>query len=226
MLEATSFADTSAIPSFSNPNLEKAYRVIVSLRKIAHKLIVLDGDMREYYWTLLFHTLKILQLPHISSSKKEHALLAASLLCQRLDQWPEWDVGLPEIAHPETNVASEEKTPSEESPSDIEAPKSNQIRSKWMMSTALALITIGIPALALLMQVSFFAAVVVFLLVGAMVMTIIWWAMYRFKPNWQSHIATFTYLSLFIIAISGSFGLVSGEIAVDAIREIITTLFN
>jgi len=76
---------------FQSESLAKTYKVIAKLRQVAAGLLALDGDMSEYYEALLLNTLNMLHLRHISAAKKEHALLSASLLCQRLDQWPEWD---------------------------------------------------------------------------------------------------------------------------------------
>lgn len=72
--------------------LDKAYQVIGALRRIADEHLKLGGDMREYYQALLFHTLNVVRLAHISEAKKEYALLAASLICQRLSAWPDWEL--------------------------------------------------------------------------------------------------------------------------------------
>jgi len=76
---------------FKSKSLAKTYKVIAKLRQVAAKSLVLDDEMSEYYQALLFNTLKVLRLRHIPAAKKEHALLSAALICQRLDHWPEWD---------------------------------------------------------------------------------------------------------------------------------------
>ncbi len=82
-----------AVPEFrcESENLTKVYNVVATLRRMASKSLGLDVDMREYYEALLLNTLNMLRLRHISATKKEHALLSASLLCERLDRWPEWN---------------------------------------------------------------------------------------------------------------------------------------
>jgi CheY-like chemotaxis protein len=81
------------VPTFEykSPSLEKAHKVISALRMAAAKSLGLEGEMSEYYEALLFNTLKILRFRQIQGCKKEHALLAASLICKRLDRWPEWN---------------------------------------------------------------------------------------------------------------------------------------
>jgi hypothetical protein len=80
------------VPAIEFPSaiVAKSYKVIAALRQMAASSLALEGDMREYYEALLFNTLKILHLRHIQPCKKEHALLSASLLAMRLDQWPSW----------------------------------------------------------------------------------------------------------------------------------------
>lgn len=80
------------VPAIEFPSaiVAKSYKVISGLRQMAASSLALEGDMREYYEALLFNTLKILHLRHIQPCKKEHALLSASLLAMRLDQWPSW----------------------------------------------------------------------------------------------------------------------------------------
>lgn len=72
---------------FPAESLNKAYQVITRLRQVAAQLLALDGEMKEYYQALLFNTLNILRLKHIPVAKKEHALLAAALVCERLEHW-------------------------------------------------------------------------------------------------------------------------------------------
>ena len=69
--------------------LAKAYAVILALRRLAFDLVRPEKDMQEYYQAVFMHTLKVLRLRHIERGKKEHALLSAALLCERLDFWPE-----------------------------------------------------------------------------------------------------------------------------------------
>jgi CheY-like chemotaxis protein len=91
LLAPQGFQDRVPELEFKSENLAKAYKVIATLRQVAAKSLALDGDMDEYYQALLLNTLNMLRLRHIPAPKKEHALLSASLLCQRLDHWPELD---------------------------------------------------------------------------------------------------------------------------------------
>lgn len=94
LLAPARFGETPPMLTFGSLPLDKAYQVVAALRQIAAEQLDLDGDMREYYQALLFHTLNIVRLTNISDDKKEHALLAASLICQRIDDWPAWEVDL------------------------------------------------------------------------------------------------------------------------------------
>lgn len=106
LLTNANFEEVELNISFNNHHLDHAYRIVQALRRIASELIQLEGDMREYYQALFWHTLNIMRLRHIKPAKKEHALLAAALLCQRLDNWPEWD-NLPELSSPETITSAQ-----------------------------------------------------------------------------------------------------------------------
>ena len=90
LLAPTLFSDQAAADAFGNAQIDKAYQVIVALRALAAEQLNLHEDMDEYYQALLFHTLNVLRLRRPSADKKEHALLAAALICQRLDNWPTW----------------------------------------------------------------------------------------------------------------------------------------
>ncbi len=90
LLTPQRFKDEVPEVEFKSESLAKVYKVIAKLRQVAAESLALNGDMREYYEALLFNTLNVLRLKHIAATKKEHALLSASLLCGRLEQWPEW----------------------------------------------------------------------------------------------------------------------------------------
>lgn len=88
-------------PPFEDQNLERAYHAIMMLRCLASQLVQLDNNGKpEYYQALLFHTLDVWQTKD-DSIIKEHALLAAALLCERLNKWPKWDdtTGIPLTVH-------------------------------------------------------------------------------------------------------------------------------
>lgn len=71
---------------FDDEELDKACRVVWSLRHTAGRLLSLDaGHLREYYLALLLDTLKVISLQHIDTSKKEYALLSAAWMCQKME---------------------------------------------------------------------------------------------------------------------------------------------
>lgn len=92
LLEPRRFMEELPPVGFRASSMDKSYKVISTLRQVAAKSLELEGDMREYYEALLFNTLKVLRLRHISACQKEYALLSASLLCMLLDRWPEWEM--------------------------------------------------------------------------------------------------------------------------------------
>ncbi|HEX9926390.1 MAG TPA: response regulator [Anaerolineae bacterium] len=74
-----------------------AYKIIAALRRIASRLVALEGDMSEYYEALFFNALNVTRLPHLQPEKKEHALLSAALISRRLDGWPNKFAALAEV---------------------------------------------------------------------------------------------------------------------------------
>jgi CheY-like chemotaxis protein len=88
LLAPARFGEPLPAGEHANPLLRKAHAVLDALRRIAAEQLRLDGDIREYYLALLFHTLKVLRLSSIPDPRKQHALLAAALICRRLDAWP------------------------------------------------------------------------------------------------------------------------------------------
>ena len=74
--------------SFSTENaaLAKVYATVVHLRKLAYRLVEQNprDDISEYYIALLYNALHTLCFSSLSSRQREHALLCASLLVDRL----------------------------------------------------------------------------------------------------------------------------------------------
>jgi CheY-like chemotaxis protein len=72
--------------SKGNQALEKAYAIIAHLRRLAHQLVAQnqDDDISEYYIALFYTALNTLQFFSLSATQREHALLSASLLADRL----------------------------------------------------------------------------------------------------------------------------------------------
>jgi CheY-like chemotaxis protein len=72
--------------STQNPALAKTYETVVHLRTLAFKLVEqnIQADINEYYIALLYNALNTLQFFSLSPRQREHALLCASLLVDRL----------------------------------------------------------------------------------------------------------------------------------------------
>ena len=74
----------NALPT-ENSALAKAYAVVVHLRQLARKSCVNPADdMGEYFIALLYNALNTLRFTDLSVRQREHALLCASLLADRL----------------------------------------------------------------------------------------------------------------------------------------------
>jgi hypothetical protein len=73
---------------FSKPNkpLMKAYAIVLHLRSIAHRLVEqnLADDMSEYYVASLYIAMNTIRFSSLEQVQREHALLSASLLADRL----------------------------------------------------------------------------------------------------------------------------------------------
>jgi CheY-like chemotaxis protein len=70
----------------SNPALAKIYTTVVHLRNLAYKMVAqnLADDINEYYAALFYNALNTLRFYSLPSGQREHALLCASLLADRL----------------------------------------------------------------------------------------------------------------------------------------------
>jgi hypothetical protein len=67
--------------------LKKAFGVVQGIRHIVGILADPGADMLDYYQGLLLQTLAMIRLRHVTPAKKQHAYLAAALLCERLEEW-------------------------------------------------------------------------------------------------------------------------------------------
>jgi CheY-like chemotaxis protein len=88
------------------PDLQKAYTAVSGLRALACDLIGLDFDMREYYQALFYQTLNVIRLKlsqrrAVPPAKDHHPLLAAALIAERLEAWPQWPSDRVAQARPE-----------------------------------------------------------------------------------------------------------------------------
>jgi hypothetical protein len=70
-----------------HPELAKTFDVIIYLRTLAHSLIPhnQDNEMTEYYAALLYQTLNASRFRTLPTGQREHALLSASLLADKLN---------------------------------------------------------------------------------------------------------------------------------------------
>lgn len=206
LLASANFQDAPPDISFDNGRLDHAYQIVLALRRIASDLINLEGDMREYYQALFIHTLNIMRLRHISVEKKEHALLSAALICQRLEDWPDWEPVSLERAQTGSvltppRVGSPEPGPQEGDTISI-VPGEQSVWWQRLVGTG------------------------VFLLLSTMLVALLWWAMQTLTPTWQDHLATLIYLSIFAIILFALLGLISGPAAIAALQRIITGLLR
>ena len=87
LLSTKYFDDMPTLPAFRQAELRKAFEVVQGIRHIAGRLAGQRANMLDYYQGLLLQTLAMICLRHVTPPKKQHAYLAASLLCQRLDNW-------------------------------------------------------------------------------------------------------------------------------------------
>ncbi len=67
--------------------LAKAFNVIRELRTLAHSVVEPRNDITEYYVGLLYHTINKIKYQNITKERKKHALLSASLICEKLEKW-------------------------------------------------------------------------------------------------------------------------------------------
>lgn len=72
--------------STENKALARVFATVVHLRKLAGILSAprSNGDMEEYYIALFYHALNTIRFDDLSITQREHALLCASLLAEKL----------------------------------------------------------------------------------------------------------------------------------------------
>ena len=82
-------ADFRASPRLVNnlgiEELDKAFATVCKIRQLAYEALG-EHDMTEYYIGLLFHALKILTILDLPRKTREHALISAALICERLGE--------------------------------------------------------------------------------------------------------------------------------------------
>ena len=68
-----------------NAALARTYELIIYLRGLARQLLPRrDEDMNEYYAALFYHALNTIRFQNLATVQREHALLSASLLADKL----------------------------------------------------------------------------------------------------------------------------------------------
>jgi len=72
--------------SLSTNELMKAFTVIKKLRELAHDVIRPSDDVRDYYIGLLYMTLNMLRFYRRPKARRQHALLSAAMLCEKLEE--------------------------------------------------------------------------------------------------------------------------------------------
>ncbi len=83
------FSDVMKLKSVfqtENPALAKAYKTTLHLRSLAYRLVQQNpaDDISEYYVALFYYSLNTTRYYQLSSLQRQHALLSASLLADRL----------------------------------------------------------------------------------------------------------------------------------------------
>lgn len=84
------FSDVEQLPAdypTENQPLAKAYATALHLRKLARKLVAQNprDDISEYYIALFYNSLNLIRFNLVPSVQREHALLCASLLADRVE---------------------------------------------------------------------------------------------------------------------------------------------
>jgi len=74
--------------SAPNDDLAKAFAVALKVRQLARELVQPSDDFREYDIGLLYQTVNVLRFYGLPKVNRQHALLAASLLCDKLGLSP------------------------------------------------------------------------------------------------------------------------------------------
>jgi len=89
LLKAKAFDQIESIEDTlqtDNHYLAKTYTLISHLRGIAHKFMAQNpsNDISEYYIALIYYSLNEIRTLSLSTLQRQHALLSASLLADRL----------------------------------------------------------------------------------------------------------------------------------------------
>ena len=86
-LAVKSLSDIPQIPgsaSIEDQNVFKAFRCVQRLREYANVVTLLDEDITQYWFSLLWYTLIVLAYGSVKESGKLYAWISSALLCQKL----------------------------------------------------------------------------------------------------------------------------------------------
>jgi hypothetical protein len=86
LLQPERLDDLASPGQITSPDLQKGFQVISALRRMAASATN-DNNALPYYRGLLYQTLNVARLKKIDAKKKQHALLSAALICERLEAW-------------------------------------------------------------------------------------------------------------------------------------------
>lgn len=87
LCSARRFAEVDQLPArfeTTNPALARAYATAVHLRGIARRLVLHNDDINEFYIAGFYYALNMIRFYHLPAVQRQHALLSASLLADRL----------------------------------------------------------------------------------------------------------------------------------------------
>ena len=84
-LNVSALGEIPQLPdTIENPEVRKAFRCVQRLREYANVITLLDEDLTQYYFSLLWYTLIVLAYGSVNEYAKQYAWISASLLCQKL----------------------------------------------------------------------------------------------------------------------------------------------
>lgn len=200
---------------FKDPGTHKAFKVVSGLRALAYD-ITRFSDFREYVWGLLCDTVFIAMWASEDNPQRDRALLYGSVLCSRLQHWGE------KLPLEELPLIAESKTSL-----SIKTPSATEISQREQGAETLIVDNAhndGKTSFNLAKNNIFAAGA--FLAFSAMVAVFLWWAMSLLGITWQQHLATFIYITVFMIVIFTLLGLVKGPDALKALQNILSPIFG
>jgi anti-anti-sigma factor len=84
-LEVTSLRDIPQHPdTIRDPNVRKAFQCVQRLREYANVVTLLDEEISQYWFSLLWYTLIVLAFGSVNDYGKRYAWISSALLCQKL----------------------------------------------------------------------------------------------------------------------------------------------